>query len=89
MTVAQFFFLSVYLEPKKEETPAAEAPVKAEGEGEGDEEKKEQAEEAAQETTTPPAETGIVPGTGETGGAAPHTSVKVHAPPGGASSITF
>lgn len=90
-----------FVEPKKEQTQesagahdAQETGGENKPEGEGEEEKK---EETTQETKQeekkeekkeekPKASGGILPGMSED---KPHTSVKVRAPPGGKSSITF
>ena len=87
----------VCVEPKKEQTQesagahdAQETGGENKPEGEGEEEKKEETtEETKQEEKKdekPKASGGILPGMGED---KPHTSVKVRAPPGGKSSITF
>ena len=83
------------------DTPAEQKPAEdakneqAEGEDQTEATPEQNQEEAKdQSAAQEPAEqsSGVVPGTGETGdGNAynPHTSVKVHNPPGGKSSITF
>ena len=60
----------------------------AQPEGEGEEESKEkEAEDKKEEAEQSAGSSGATPEAAE--GYNPHTSVKVHAPPGGASSITF
>lgn len=74
---------------KPAETPEAtgeQAQEKTEGEGEGDKEEAKEPEAAAGATTEGESG-GVLPG--GTGSTQAHTSVKVRAPPGGASSITF
>ena len=87
------YLISNLVEPKKEQTQESAGAQEAEEtggenrpEGEGEEEKKEETTEETKKEETPKGSGGILPGMGDD---KPHTSVKVRAPPGGKSSITF